>query len=268
MNALQQDGLEFDDAEDLKHECAIFLAYRRPDASGRSQSVLSYVLNGLKIQSNRGQEGFGLAALGATPDQEYRILRSAQSVNELSKLSPAEQSAMFSEFEQNPMIGHNRYATHGPPSPENSQPMQNGRVGSGKLTDSKVLAFNGHIANADELRRELEASGCVMKGATDTEVLLQLITKTALELEKSSSEPDYNGIFSVINSRIDGACSLVLLDGAGNAVLYRHSNGIRPLELFETEDGVDSGGVGDRSVRRSAGPTSHHQRGRGVLLQS
>jgi amidophosphoribosyltransferase len=226
------------DGEDLKHECAIFLAYSRPDSKVGPTNVLSYVLNGLKIQANRGQEGFGLATMGDSDGDEFRILRSTQSVTEISKLSDAEQAAMFTNFERNAIIGHNRYATHGPPHPTRSQPMQNGRTGSGNKADSKVIAFNGHIANADELREELEAAGYGLDGETDTEVLLQLITKTGLELGASGHVPDYSAIFSVVDTAIDGACSLVLLDGAGNAVLYRHSNGIRPLELFETEDGL------------------------------
>ena len=35
-------------AKSLKHECAIFLAYSRPDAEAGPVSVLSYVLNGLR----------------------------------------------------------------------------------------------------------------------------------------------------------------------------------------------------------------------------
>ena len=223
---------------DLKHECAIFLAYRRPSTATSDQSVLPYVLNGLQAQSNRGQEGYGLAALGDAPGDEFRIMRSAQSVTEISKLSEGEQKTIFSKFECNPLIGHNRYATHGPPDPVRSQPMQNGCVGTRSLADSKVIAFNGHIANADELRVSLQDAGCVLNGESDTEVLLQLITKVAHELSDGSDEPNYREIFSSVDGAIDGACSLALLDGAGNAVLYRHSNGIRPLELFETEDDV------------------------------
>ncbi len=237
---MTRDELHQADDEDieLKHECAVFLAYRRPDSSASTPSVLPYVLEGLNAQSNRGQEGFGLATLGDSTSDEFRIFRSAQSVNEISKLSSDELAATFADFERNPIIGHNRYATYGLPEAAWAQPMQNGRAGVGAAADSKVIAFNGHIANADELRDELEAAGFVFKGESDTEVLLQLITKAALELGGGNPEPDYRAIFSAVDAAIDGACSMVLLDGAGNAVLYRHSNGIRPLELFETEDGV------------------------------
>src|SRR5262249_27472063 len=136
-----------------------------------------------------------------------------QSVNEISRLSDAEQNAMFADFDRNPIIGHNRYATHGPPDPQNSQPMQNGQADGGVPADAKVIAFNGHIANADELREELESFGYVMRGSTDTEVLLHLITKIARDVGVSGNEPDYIAIFSLVDSAIDGACSLMLLDG-------------------------------------------------------
>jgi len=218
--------------------CGIFLAYRRPDPTKPDASVLSYVLNGLKIQSNRGQEGFGLAAMGNAPDEQFQVFRSAGSINDVSKLPASEQLALFGGFERNPLIGHNRYATHGPPDVKHSQPMQNRPAGGGELADRKLIAFNGHVANADELRDQLRAAGCVFEGATDTEVLLKLITKVSSELGRPGEKSDYGAIFSKVDAALDGACSLVLLDGSGDAVLYRHSNGIRPLELFETEDGV------------------------------
>ncbi len=230
--------VEDDGVRDLKHECAIFLAYRRPGGADPDASVLPLVLNGLKIQSNRGQEGFGLAVLNDVAGGKFEILRSSRSVNDISKLSDEEQATMFAAFERNPIIGHNRYATHGPPDATNSQPMQNSLAGAKELALHKVIAFNGHIANADELREGLEAVGYVLKGATDTEVLMQLITKVAYELAEAGYTTDYAAIFSKVDAAIDGACSLVLLDGAGDAVLYRHSNGIRPLELFETDDGI------------------------------
>jgi len=223
---------------DLRHECAIFLAYRRPNAVEQDASVLPFVLNGLKIQSNRGQEGFGLACHGNSAKDEFRILRSDRSVSDLDKLSDEHKSSMFEAFEQNPIIGHNRYATHGPPDALNSQPMQNDHAGAADPALHKVIAFNGHIANADELRAEIESAGYYVRGSTDTEVLLQLITKINCETIVAGEATNYGAIFSKVDAALDGACSMVLLDGSGDAVLYRHRNGIRPLELFESDDGI------------------------------
>jgi amidophosphoribosyltransferase len=221
---------------DLQHECAVFLACRRPTGGKPGASVLPFVLKGLQAQSNRGQEGFGLAVSGEGAGEPFRIFRTAESVNDTSLFDP-EKAGVFADFHGNPIIGHNRYATHGPPDPARSQPMQNSVAGCGD-SRRKVIAFNGHIANTEALRAELLKAGFDFRGESDTEVLLQKITQLAEELKQTGEDPDYTAIFSRLDAAIDGACSLVLLDGVGNAVLYRHSNGIRPLELFETEDGV------------------------------
>lgn len=239
---------------DLQHECAVFLAYRRPAGGKPTSSVLPFVLKGLQAQSNRGQEGFGLAVAGSSPGQPFRMFRTAESVNDTSLFDP-EKAGVFADFHGNPIIGHNRYATHGPPDPTRSQPMENdqaGRPGS----RHKVIAFNGHIANTDRLRSQLKAEGYVFRGESDTEVLLQLITWTAERLGATGDDPDYTAIFAEVDASLDGACSLVLLDGAGNAVLYRHTNGIRPLELFETDDGVI---LAASETEAFAGATGQHR---------
>ena len=70
-------------------------------------------------------------------------------------------------------IGHTRYSTTGSPRLPNAQPMRFEHRQIGPV----VLAHNGNLINAGELRAELAADGVEFVSTSDTEVLGRLLVR-------------------------------------------------------------------------------------------
>src|SRR5436309_4384085 len=85
-------------------------------------------------------------------------------------------------------IGHTRWATHGPPSDENSHPHldQSGRI---------AVVHNGVIENFERIKERLVQAGHGFHSATDSEVLAHLIGEHYARLTDAGSllEPDKIG---------------------------------------------------------------------------
>ena len=79
-------------------------------------------------------------------------------------------------------IGHTRWATHGPPSDENSHPHLDQ---SGKI----ALVHNGVIENCDRLKERFLKAGHTFHSATDTEVLAHLIGDHYQRQPRTNGQP-------------------------------------------------------------------------------
>ena len=118
------------------------------------------LLEGLRRLEYRGYDSAGVAVVCG---DELLVRKKVGRIDKgLARLLKSEPAA------GNLGIGHTRWATHGPPSDENSHPHldQSGRI---------AVVHNGVIENYDALKQKLLAAGHKFKSSTDTEVLAHLI---------------------------------------------------------------------------------------------
>jgi glutamine---fructose-6-phosphate transaminase (isomerizing) len=131
------------------------------------------ILEGLRHLEYRGYDSAGICILA---DHEFRLRKRKGKIDEgLARL-----------LQSQPLdgalgIGHTRWATHGPPSDENSHPHfdQRGRI---------ALVHNGVIENFEILKSQLIAKGHTFKSDTDTEVLAHLVGAHYDQLDAQSKE--------------------------------------------------------------------------------
>jgi amidophosphoribosyltransferase len=163
---------------------------------------------GLYALQHRGQESAGIVALtpeGALVHKGRGLVADVFDAPSLSKLKGAT------------AVGHVRYSTAGGSRIENVQPFAV-RYSEGDL----VIAHNGNLTNAIELRSRLVAEGAIFQTTSDSEVIVHLIARSRHE-----------GVDAQIDdalSQLEGAFSLVI---AVNETIYavRDSRGFRPLQL-------------------------------------
>jgi amidophosphoribosyltransferase len=191
-----------------REECGVFGIY----GPGLDVARLTYF--GLHALQHRGQESAGIAVAGPSGMRIRKRLGLVQTVFDESDLRHLHGSMA---------IGHTRYSTTGSTLPENAGPMAaESRFGT------IVVAHNGNIVNAIQLRDELESQGVRFVATTDSEVLTQLIANAEGE-----------SIVEMIQAALErcvGAFSLCVLTET-SIIGVRDRLGIRPLCFGEREGG-------------------------------
>lgn len=140
------------------------------------RSCPSILLEGLRRLEYRGYDSAGLCILtGSGLEVRKRVGRIDAGLGRLCAEQPVDGPTG---------IAHTRWATHGPPSDENSHPHLDP---SGRI----AVVHNGVIENYQTLRDRFAAEGHQFRSETDTEVLAHLIGK---HYERISQAPPPDGI--------------------------------------------------------------------------
>ncbi|MFX1379772.1 MAG: amidophosphoribosyltransferase [Promethearchaeota archaeon] len=199
--------------EKPRENCAIFGV--TSDDLGYSVSKLLY--QGLIALQHRGQESTGISIL-KTGGKIYTYKRSGLVTKVL-------EDKIISQYWGNVGIGHNRYATTGAVGYKSTDYMQPFHFKNNEIEFS--MAFNGTIANFDEIKKKMDNMGRVFITDTDTEVMAQLIGSLALGTE------DWPEILKLASRLLDGSYSLILMTAGGDIYAIRDPMGFKPLCIGE-----------------------------------
>ncbi len=128
------------------------------------------LIEGLQRLEYRGYDSAGLCTLDGGALQVRKCVGRVARLAELAGRNPARGSLG---------ISHTRWATHGPPSDDNSHPHldQDARI---------AVVHNGVIENFEGLKQRYAQAGHTFKSSTDTEVLAHLIGDHYARLDKTS----------------------------------------------------------------------------------
>lgn len=184
-----------------KHEeCGIVAIF-----SKKGEDVAPYLYRALVALQHRGQDAAGLATYDG---KEIQARRGIGLVDSIFRPEDLEAKGRMG-------IGHTRYPTSGECNMCDVQPM---------VYEGYAAAHNGHIANSDELRKELTAQGFRFTSTVDSEAMIFMF-KRAGGIEPAAAQ---------MMEDVEGAFSVTAIDRNGLAV-FRDRFARRPLVFGENE---------------------------------
>ena len=154
--------------------------------------VLDILLDGLEQLEYRGYDSSGIAVKCSDEIKVYKAEGKLSNLRE--ELAPHAYELAKSTIG----IGHIRWATHGAPTVINAHPHT---CNCGRL----VIVHNGIIENYKEIKKELEAKGCVFKSQTDTEAVAHLIADIYGQVK------DLTKAVRLATDKIQGAYALCII---------------------------------------------------------
>ena len=217
---------------EVHDECGIAAVYHLPSdtdsplcpaGANQASRLLPRML--LDIQ-NRGQLAAGITTFSAIRESKQLIdtHKDIGTVAEVFRLSHSgKRESLMSEYAGKAGIGHVRYATCGKDDRSFAQPFERHHLQKNKWFS---FAFNGQLANFNQLREELlDGDDYHLTRETDTEIIMHEISKQ-LANNRAANLVD---VMRHVCKRFDGAYSMVLLNACGDLLVARDPLGIKPL---------------------------------------
>ena len=199
----------------LHEECGVFGMY---DLDG--EDVASTIYYGLFALQHRGQESCGIAVSDTEgPKGQVSVQKGMGLVNEVFDAEGLE------KLKGNIGVGHVRYSTAGASNAQNVQPLVLNYV-KGTL----MLAHNGNLVNAKELREQMEYTGAIFQTTIDTEVIAYLIARERLHVP-TAEEAVKNAMM-----KLRGAYSIII-SSPRKLIGARDPHGFRPLVIGKRDNG-------------------------------
>jgi amidophosphoribosyltransferase len=216
--------------DELRHECGIAALYHLANGqkskvwTGDPDEVTRLMPRMLMDLQNRGQLAAGMASYKPGRGQLLDTHKEVGTVAEAFAMSrPHKFASILEEYAGRAVIGHTRYATSGPTGKSYAQPFEQTHGCRWKWF---AFAFNGNLANVEQLKAELLAdTDYHLTRDNDTEVIFHLLSR---EMQRAT-KPDPFDLFKSVADKLDGAFNLVFLNALGEMVVLRDPLGLRPL---------------------------------------
>lgn len=175
--------------------------------SRNGRNVINVVIRGVKTLEYRGFDGSGIAIL---VDNAIKIFKDA------TRIDAVVERYRLNELQSWIALGHTRYATHGKPHIENTQPHSD-------CKNTVAVVGDGAIANYERLKDEAIYKGHRVISRCDFEIIPHLIE------EEYEATPHFLKAFISAIKKVSGFYSLGVLDSSCKCIAVHTS--LAPLFL-------------------------------------
>jgi amidophosphoribosyltransferase len=190
-----------------RESCGVFGVFGHEDAA-----KLTYF--GLYALQHRGQESAGIVSSTGKSIFEHKGMGLVADVFKEHDLN---------ELHGHIAVGHVRYSTTGSSVAKNAQPFIASHGGR-----PLVIAHNGNLTNAKELRSTLEKKGSIFQTTMDSEIIVHLL---AQNIQGGIEEALVKAL-----GKIQGAYSCALMT-TDKLIAFRDPHGFRPLCVGLLDEG-------------------------------